>query len=203
MLRLSTLACTLGLLIATTNASAAEESSSDDSAPFAGTSSKSPAPFASSPSAGFAAMGQWVLTMKTTPDEGYVFFRKPSGGDWEIGLHPALDYFITSSVSLGATAGYYHSPALTGTTVIDLGGRAGFNLNINDNLGFWPTAGASLQLDSRDHNTDARTFFGIFAPLLYHLVPHLFIGLGPSFSLQLSGGDGKVYGIDFVLGGWL
>ena len=42
-------------------ADAAEESSSED-APFAGSTNKGPAPFAASPSAGFAAMGQWVLT---------------------------------------------------------------------------------------------------------------------------------------------
>ena len=48
-------------------------------------------------------MGQWVLTMRTTGDGGFVFFHKDSGGDWEISLHPAIDYFITSSVSLGAT----------------------------------------------------------------------------------------------------
>jgi hypothetical protein len=34
-------------------------------------------------------------------------------------------------------------------------------------------------------------------------VPHLFVGLGPSFSVLLSGADGKSYGLDFVLGGCL
>jgi len=202
MRRTAFVSCLLGALLASTGARAAEESSSDD-APFAGSSSKSPAPFAASPSAGFAAMGQWVVTMRTTSDNGYVFFHKPSGGDWTLSLHPSLDYFLTSSVSLGATVGYTHSPAATGTTVLNLGGRAGFNLNINDHLGFWPTAGFSLDLNSTDHNTDTLTTFGIFAPFLYHLVPHLFAGLGPSFSVVMSGGSGKVYGVDFVLGGWL
>jgi hypothetical protein len=202
--RKSILTCALVLLAATAgaNANAAEESASEDSAPFAGSTNKGPAPFASSPSAGFAAMGQWVVTMKTTGDNGYVFFHKPSGGDWELSLHPSIDYFITNGVSLGATFGYTYSPAATGTTVVDLGARAGFNLNINDNLGFWPTVGVGLTFDSRDHGNDTTTFFGIFAPFLYHLVPHLFVGLGPSFSMQLDGG-GKVYGVDFVLGGWL
>ena len=43
----------------------------------------------------------------------------------------------------------------------------------------------------------------MFAPFLYHLVPHLFVGAGPSLSFLLSGGDGSSYGLDFVLGGWL
>jgi hypothetical protein len=200
MLRAAIVTCLLGALLASVDARAAEESSSED-APFAGGGSKSPAPFAASPSAGFAAMGQYVLTMKTTGDSGYVFFHK--NGDWTISLHPSLDYFLINSVSLGATFGYSYSPAATGTTTLDLGGRAGFNLNINDHVGFWPMAGVSLNVFSSNHNTNTSTSFAIFAPFLYHLVPHLFVGLGPSFSVLMSGGSGKTYGLDFVLGGWL
>jgi hypothetical protein len=202
MLRAAIVTCLLGVALASVDARAVEESSSED-APFAGGASKGPAPFAASPSAGFAALGQFVLTMKTTGDDGYVFFHKPSGGDWTISLHPSVDYFLINSVSLGATFGYSYSPADTGTTTLDLGGRAGFNLNINDHLGFWPMAGFALNLFSSNHNTDTSTSFGIFAPFLYHLVPHLFVGLGPSFSVVMSGGSGKAYGLDFVLGGWL
>ena len=72
MLRAPLVACLLGVLLATTSARAAEESSSED-APFAGTS-KGPAPFAASPSAGFAAMDQWVLTLRTTPDACGILF---------------------------------------------------------------------------------------------------------------------------------
>jgi hypothetical protein len=195
--------CALAVLATTASAQAAEESTSEDSAPFAGGASKGPAPFAASPSAGFAAVGQWVLTMKTAGDSGYVFYHQPSTGPWELSLHPTLDYFIANSISIGATAGYYHSSVDTGVTTFDLGGRAGCNMNITDHLGFWPTAGLGVNIDSRDYNTSARTTFGVFAPFLYHLVPHLFVGLGPSFSMFLSGADGNTFGIDFVLGGWL
>jgi len=202
--RTSLLACTLALLYtATANAKGADDPSTED-ARFAGSGSKGPAPFATSPSAGFAATGQWVLSMRTAGDGGgYFFFHKSSPGDWELSLHPSIDYFITSSVSLGATFGYRYTPADTGTTAVDLGGRAGFNLNVNDHVGFWPSAGFALNLFSSNHNTDTSTSFFIFAPFLYHLVPHLFAGVGPSFSVLMSGGSGKSYGIDFVLGGWL
>jgi len=202
MLRTAILTCLLGGLLASVDARAAEESSSDE-APFAGGGGKGPAPFAVSPSAGFAAMGQWVLTLRTTNDGGYLFFHKDSPGDWQISIHPAIDYFITNSVSLGALVGYRHSPADTGTTALDLGARAGFNLNINDHVGFWPMASLAANINSTNHNTTTTTTFGIFAPFLYHLVPHLFVGIGPSFSVLLSGADGKSYGLDFVLGGWM
>jgi len=200
------LACTLGLPLsaATAYGRGADDPSTED-APFAGGNKASgPAPFATSPSAGFAAVGQWVLSLRTTADGGgYFFFHKNSPGDWELSLHPSIDYFIASSISLGATFGYDHSSADTGRTDVDLGARAGFNLNINDHLGFWPTAGFALRIDSENHDTTTSTSFGIFAPFLYHLVPHLFVGAGPSFAALISGGSGKTYGIDFVLGGWL
>jgi len=201
---LASLSLIFALLAATASARAAEESSSEE-APFAGGGGKSvPTPFAASPSAGFGAIGQWVVSLRTTGDGGgYAFFHKPSGGDWELSLHPSIDYYITISVSLGATFGYRYSPAATGTTVVDLGARAGFNLNINDNIGFWPSAGLGANINSTNHHTDTSATFGIFAPFLYHLVPHLFAGIGPSFSVQLNDGNGKVYGLDFVLGGWL
>ena len=208
-LRATALMCTLAgvsLSTATALAKGADDPSTED-APFApaGAANKGgPAPFAASPSAGFGAVGQWVLSLRTTGDSGgYLFFHKDSPGDWRLSLHPEIDYFITGNISLGALFGYTYSPAATGTTVIDIGGRAGFNLTINDHLGFWPSAGVALNLDSENHTTNTSTTLGIFAPFIYHLVPHLFVGVGPSFSIRLSGGSGKTYGVDFTLGGWL
>ena len=83
--------------------------------------------------------------------------------------------------------GYRHSPAATGTTALDFGARAGFNLNITDHVGFWPTAGLAVNYVSADHDPARTTTLGIFAPFLYHLVPHLFVGLGPSFSVSAVG----------------
>ena len=206
MSRKSILTCALVLLAATAgaNANAAEESSSEDSAPFAGSANKGPAPFAASPSAGFGAIGQWVLTMKTTGDNGYVFFHKPSGGDWTLSLHPSIDYFITNSVSLGATFGYFHSPAATGTTVVDLGARAGFNLNINDNLGFWPTAGISLNIDSRMHDDEHDEPCSACS----RRSSTIWCRTCSSASARRSRRGCRAvaatrYGVDFVLGGWL
>jgi hypothetical protein len=206
-LRTTALFCALACFsTATAHARGGADDPSTEDAPFAGGGSKATAaaPFAASPSAGFGALGQWVLALRTTSDQGgYLFFQKDSPGDWRLSLHPEIDYFITGNISLGALFGFFYSPAGTGTTRVDIGGRAGFNANINDHLGFWPSAGVALNIDSENHTTNTSTSFGIFAPFLYHLVPHLFVGAGPSFSARLSGGSGKTYGIDFTLGGWL
>jgi hypothetical protein len=175
----------------------------DDSAPFANNKA-APAPFAVAPSSGFGAIGQWVLTMRTTQDNAFVFFHKGSGdGNWELALHPAIDYFITGRFSVGGTVGIAYSPRDAGSTWLDIGARGGFNLNITDHIGWWPNVGISARHENVNHNSATSTSLNIFAPFLYHLVPHLFAGVGPSFAFQISGGDGSGYGLDFVLGGWL
>ena len=188
---------------ANANARAADDPSTED-APFAGSGNKSPAPFAASPSAGFAAMGQWVLSMRTTGDGGFVFFHKPSGGDWTLSLHPSIDYFITSSVSLGATFGYSLLAGGDG----DDGGRPRRARRLQSQhqrqhrlLAVGRRRRQRQQQQPQHEHVRRRS--AIFAPFLYHLVPHLFVGVGPSFSVQLTDGNGKQYGLDFVLGGWL
>jgi hypothetical protein len=192
----------LSLLLASLTGSARAQDT-DDSAPFANNKT-SAAPFAVAPSSGFGAIGQWVLTMRTTADGGFVYFHKGTGNDnWQLNLHPAIDYFITGRFSVGATVGIAYSPADAGSTWLDIGARGGFNLTITDNIGWWPNLGISAHHENIEHNSATSTSLNIFAPFLYHLVPHLFAGLGPAFAFQLSGGDGSSYGLDFVLGGWL
>ena len=191
----------LALLLASPLTGSARAQDTDDSAPFA-SNRTSPAPFAVAPSSGFGAIGQWVLTMRTTGDGGFFYLHK--GGDsWELNLHPAIDYFINGRFSVGGTVGIAYSPAGAGSTRLDIGARAGFNLNISDHIGWWPAIGISAHHENIEHNSSTSTAMNMFAPFLYHLVPHLFVGAGPSLTFLLSGGDGTSYGLDFVIGGWL
>src|SRR5689334_11942674 len=108
-LRTTALFCALACLsTATAQARGGADDPSTEDAPFAGGGNKAPAaaPFAASPSAGFGAVGQWVLSLRSTPDQGgYLFFHKDSPGDWTLSLHPEIDYFITGNISLGALFG--------------------------------------------------------------------------------------------------
>jgi hypothetical protein len=173
----------------------------DDSAPFANPPPPNPAPMAAVASS-FGAAGQWVASMRTGPGSGYAYFHK-SGGNWELSIHPAIDYFITSRISIGGVFGYTHSPAQMGTNILDFGARAGINLDIAGSFSFWPTAGIAGRVHSAERVTDTSTALQIFAPFLWHPVAHAFIGLGPEFQVGLSGGDYTEYGIDFIIGGWL
>jgi hypothetical protein len=154
--------------------------------------------------AGFGALGQWVLTMGFDRGE-YAAFHGHTGGGWDIAIAPSADYFIASRISVGGVIGFRHDSA--GDTNVNLGGRGGFSLAISGPLTFWPTAGITIDIahtpsaPNVPSNTNTNAFLRVFAPFLYHLVPHLFVGLGPSFDIGFNGG-GNTFGIDAVLGGW-
>jgi hypothetical protein len=167
-----------------------------------------PAPFAPVPArgGGFGAAGEWVLTMQTAfggTSGGFLFLHKASGGGSEIAVHPAVDYFLNSTVSVGGVVGV--DSVSGGSTNLGLGARAGFNLSINEHVGFWPTAGvfASHTSDSSNHTSSSSAGLEVFAPFLYHLAPHFFVGLGPSFDISFNNNQQKDFGIDFVIGGWI
>jgi hypothetical protein len=152
---------------------------------------------------GFGAGGAWVFSMQTAGGGGgFLFLHKRSGGGSEVDVHPAVDYFLGNGISIGGLAGVDAQSG--GTTHLDVGARVGFNLNINEHLGFWPTVGVFASHSSNsDHTSSSSAGLEIFAPFLYHLVPHFFLGLGPSFDVSFNDNQTKDFGIDFVIGGWI
>jgi hypothetical protein len=169
--------------------------------------------FAPAPAAGggtgFGAQGQFVASMGLSTQE-HLFFHKQSGGGWQLGIQPALDYFVVPRLSVGGLVGYVHSSGGAGTgansngaDVVAVAGRAGFNLDITDKVGFWPLGGLSVQYQSVNHSSSTNTWLNLYAPFLFHPAPHFFVGAGPSFLFNLSGPMANQYGIDSFLGGWL
>ena len=122
---------------------------------------------------------------------------------WELRLHPAIDYFIADNVSVGGLVGLQYNSGNPSSTTIELGVRAGYNLAIVNPVSFWPTIGILYQhhSNSTGMGSSSSTVLEIFAPFLYHIVPHFFVGAGPIFDLPLSSG-GNSYGLQTVIGGW-
>jgi hypothetical protein len=120
---------------------------------------------------------------------------------WELRLHPAIDYFIANNVSIGGVIGLQYNSGTPSRTTVDLGLRAGYNLAITAPVTFWPTVGIFYSHTSSNGNSGSSTFLEIFAPFLYHIVPHFFVGVGPDFELSLDN-NGNGYGLQTVVGGW-
>jgi hypothetical protein len=120
---------------------------------------------------------------------------------WELRLHPSIDYFIANNLSVGGLVGLQYNSGNPSTTIVDLGVRAGYNLAIVNQVTFWPTVGISYSHFSSGMNSGSSTFLEIFAPFLYHIVPHFFVGAGPVFDLSLDN-NGNSYGLQTTIGGW-
>jgi hypothetical protein len=153
----------------------------------------------------FGQGGQWVATLQTFGEGGgLAFVHKASGGDYEIAVHPAIDYFVTSHLSVGAAVGFVYDSVQTGTTLVNIGARVGYNVGLGESVGLWPTAGVFFyHLTGNGMPTQANTNLEVFAPFLYHPIRHFFTGLGPSLAFEINGPHDHSYGVDFVLGGWI
>ncbi len=152
----------------------------------------------------FGTAGTWVLSVQSHAagsSTASFFFDKVSGGNWNVLIQPALDYFIGSGISVGGVVGFAHSSS--GSTALNFGARAGFNQSIGKKLTFWPTAGVYGSFADNSGSTSTTATAEVYAPFLYHPVDHFFLGAGPFLGFQFHGGDFTEYGLDFVIGGWL
>ncbi|HEY3818718.1 MAG TPA: hypothetical protein VGL81_16220 [Polyangiaceae bacterium] len=149
---------------------------------------------------------------------------------WLLTLAPAADYFVIQGLSIGGQVAYSHLhesvPGGTGTTtstsvdanLFGIFARVGYNIPIGDLLSWWPKVGigyVDAWKSSGSVGSSANAFdLQIYAPLLLHLAPHFFAGLGPFVQTDLtasssSGGVSATnypkqtsYGLMFTIGGW-
>jgi hypothetical protein len=150
----------------------------------------------------FGAAGTWALSVQSyAPGHSTTsfFFQKTSGGNWQVTIQPALDYFIGGGVSAGGVVGILYS----GSTTVIFGARAGFNQSLAKKISFWPTAGVYGSFFDSSGNTSTTAAAEVYAPFLFHPADHLFLGAGPFLGDQFHGGSFTEYGLDFVIGGWL
>lgn len=148
---------------------------------------------------GFGNVGQLVF-------DGTAEFSlvKVTSGNTTFTLRPALDYFIIPNVTIGGVLGISTQSGRFAVTTVSFGARAGYNLNLTDKVSIWPTAGFSYtHIDISDNGgSSSHWAFNIYAPFLFHVVPHFFLGVGPFLDVGLSDGDSNAFGLQSLIGGW-
>ena len=152
----------------------------------------------------FGEKGQWVYSI-SDPNEFPFHFLKPGGGAWDLLIQPAADTFIAPNVSVGALLKFQKSG---GGTEIGIGARFGYNAVITSLVSVWIRG--DVFFDHQSNNTppsSTQTQFDLKAPFLFHLVPHFFLGVGPTFQvwLQRSGMQTRdsTFGLGAIVGGYL
>jgi hypothetical protein len=127
-------------------------------------------------------------------------------------LAPAIDYFIAPQLSLGGQVSFEYSNFDPGSSSsFGLAPRVGYNIPLAPMFSLYPRAGFSFRHasfspgggTSRDANLLG---LFVFAPFLFHPVPHFFIGFGPSLSGDIAGGNDADHflsiGLESTVGGY-
>jgi opacity protein-like surface antigen len=126
-------------------------------------------------------------------------------------IQPGLDYFVAPNISVGGLLSYAHgSAASVGTNTFGLQVRAGYNLQLSDTFSWWLRAGFGYfhgTSSSGGVDVSASNFtFQLYVPILFHPVPHLFIGFGPTITTDLATSDNTskltFLGLQSVVGGY-
>jgi hypothetical protein len=105
-------------------------------------------------------------------------------------LQPALDYFVSTNVSVGGLVGIAHDSAGNeSSTTISIGPRVGYNINIGSAASLWIRLSLSYEHQSFSTGPVDSSGYAIplalFAPFLWHPVPHFFLGAGPFLTTDL------------------
>jgi hypothetical protein len=175
--------------------------------------------------------------MLATANGMHVFketFRNSEAKFVEAGFAVGIDRFLVRHFSIGLDLGASYSNEQgygvntfqeSKSTSISGGARLGYDVPLGQRFSWYPRLTLGL---SRTHNKTTMSAVGwngfpsssvassigpvvsLYAPLLLHLAPHLFVGFGPrlahSFGAQrggpYDGAQSTVISGDFVLGGW-
>jgi hypothetical protein len=177
-----------------------------------------PASAQPAPAPSFGTPGQLVLSSDA---QGSLEVQSGSAGGLQtttITLGPAADLFVVRSLSLGARALWQHSQTsgVPDTDSLSAGVSVGYAVRMTEAFSFWPKVNidyrhtstrtvAAMTIDQEIEVHSDAMILGAFLPVLFHPVPHFFIGLGPNFQAAVlsSASTDTEYGLMFTLGGWL
>jgi hypothetical protein len=157
----------------------------------------------------FGSKGTISITNEVGAELGYV--NVSSHGFFVVNLLPGADYFAIDHLSVGGDVGFTFTSydGGTGGNFI-LNPRIGYQIPITPALDIWPRGGMQLLVGDPVINgltaSGSETHFGflIDAPIIYHVSPHFFLGMAPTFYAQLTG-DTKIssFTFNFVMGGYI
>jgi hypothetical protein len=175
---------------------------------------------AASPSGRFGLEGQKAVSSDAGLSISNISVSGADGSATTLVLRPAIDWFISDSISLGGFVGVEYATAPGGSSSsVSVGPRVGYNVPLAARVSLWPKAGVALARtnqsddgatlpngvvlgDDDDSNTSLQ--LNLFLPVMFHPVQHFFLGLGPALDQDLTG-DSKAttVAVRLTLGGWI
>ena len=167
---------------------------------------------------------------------GHLGYSSGDGSTTSVSIQPAFDYFSGPNFSEGVTALFRYTDSISGIDITDrtltfgvtvaLGG----NFWLGDRVSFWPklslgvwesqsklsaATGGSVSVNGTAFPigpdtviTEHAAFTQIYAPFLFHLARHFFVGFGPDCYVDLVHSANSVdnrrlfLGASSTVGGW-
>lgn len=161
----------------------------------------------------FGGARQWAFSSDAALTIQRRAISGTEGGTTAIQLSPSADYFVIDNLSIGGFIGFdYVHTGDDDSTRFSIGPRVGYNLALSDLVSIWPKGGfsyayTSTSSDSGTGSTSSSNSafaLNLFAPVVFHPVPHFFAGFGPFLDTDLSGDNrATTFGGKLTLGGWL
>jgi len=170
-------------------------------------------------SAGGAFGGERFGERGTVSPSGSVSLGFWGSGSNGSGLAPGAMVFVADGLAVGGSALlFYSSGSGLSYATFGIAPSVGLNLWVRDRLSFFPQV--SLQATLRQFTsggdvTQRELATTVYLPLLLHVTPHFFIGLGPSASIPVAsrttgssisgltfGTGGNFVLLNSVIGGW-
>jgi hypothetical protein len=184
----------------------------------------------------FGEAGQVVLDGALFIDFGHLGYSG-GGSNSALNIQPAFDYFVVPGFSLGVSALFRYAdnsptPANSYAVTYDstyvaygVTGEVGFNLWLGDRVSFWPNFALGVWRSRTTYSlasappgealltnmppvTDDVVFVELFAPFLFHLTQHFFVGFGPESYVDLYNTAASIsnrrlfFGASSTVGGW-
>jgi hypothetical protein len=146
------------------------------------------------PASAFGLLGQIVISGELQASIVHESVSMGGASSTNITVQPALDYFVMPNVSVGGAVVISHGSFAGGSgTVMEIGllARAGYNLHLAPMVSLWPQLELGYLHDSISGGGGGASVSGyvvplqIFAPFLFHVTTHLFVGIGPVFKTDL------------------
>ena len=204
-------------------------------APAAVPSSAEAAPLPK-PEPRFGDEGVMAFTGALSASFGHLGYSSGDGSTTSVSIQPAFDYFSGPNFSEGVTALFRYTDSMSGIDITDrtltfgvtvaLGG----NFWLGDRVSFWPKlslgvwesqstlsapTGGSVSVNGTAFPigpdtviTEHAAFAQLYAPFLFHLARHFFVGFGPDGYVDLVHSANSVdnrrlfLGASSTVGGW-
>ncbi|WP_426756009.1 hypothetical protein [Myxococcus sp. Y35] len=158
-------------------------------------------------SGSFGQEGQIVISTDASASLGY---STQSSGLGYIFLEPGADYFLKKNLSVGSGL---QVRALFGegdtVAAFGLNGRVGYNIALSERVSVWPKGQVSLYIGdpvlpfaNQAINADVTVILEGYAPFLFHVTPHFFVGGGPRLAFGLGDEVEVNFSVATTIGGY-